>query len=128
MSQRTPVTRGVLMRVLQLTWAHCCSCVRMLVFWVGAEDWRFASARRRAHSPALAHWWAVSVRWSRQNLLQWCVNDYCLERGLEVLDTHLPFAALTFEGEEVELATEGHLAVRPNRLDVSNTHFLVTCF
>jgi hypothetical protein len=35
-------------------------------------DWdpRFKAARFAAHSPALGHSWEVSVRWSRQNLLE----------------------------------------------------------
>lgn len=74
LSQCTPVTRGVLMRVLQLASEHCCSCVSMLgreakgVFVLGVGP-RFASARFRAHSPALGHECAVSVLWSPQNFL-----------------------------------------------------------
>jgi hypothetical protein len=66
------VTRGVLMRVLQLGSAHCCSWVRMLGFAERGElllgPW-FRAARLRAHSPALGHSWEVSLRWSRQNFL-----------------------------------------------------------
>lgn len=32
----------------------------------GVASW--ALRRRAAHSPALEQWWAVSVRWSRQNV------------------------------------------------------------
>lgn len=73
LSQWTPVTSGVLISVLQLGSAHCCSWVRMFgfaergVLLVGP---RLAAARLRAHSPALGHSCAVSVRWSKQNFLE----------------------------------------------------------
>lgn len=72
--QWTPVTRGVSIKVLQLGSEHCCSCVRTVGLGEGFEaELRFCCSRfRRAHSPACVHECAVSVRWSRQNLLGDC--------------------------------------------------------
>jgi hypothetical protein len=72
LSQCTPVTRGVLISVLQAGSAHCCSWVKMFGFAERGTlllgPW-LAAARLRAHSPALGHSCVVSDRWSRQNLL-----------------------------------------------------------
>ena len=58
------------MSVLQDGEEHCDSWIRMLGFGVeGVEDAEAFWRRSRAHSPALAHAWAVSVRWSRQKVL-----------------------------------------------------------
>ena len=39
-----------------------------------------------------------------------------------VVEAELPFAAFAFEGQEVELAAEGHLAVGADGVDVGCGH------
>lgn len=97
------MTRGVLISVLQLGSVHCCSWVKMLGFAERGTllfgPW-LAAARLRAHSPALGQSCVVSLRWSRQNLLERMSVRLCLD----VQDCEkraLPFTALTFEGKEV---------------------------
>lgn len=51
----------------------------------------------------------------------WTVRDITV-----VGNTHLPFAALTFEGEEVQLPAEWHLAVRADGLYIAYGHLAVT--
>ena len=41
--------------------------------------------------------------------------------------TDLPFAALAFERQEVQLVAKRHLAVGPNRFDVCCRHGAVAC-
>lgn len=59
---------------------------------------RFRSALARAHAPALEHVWAVSDRWSRQNLL----DDESVWRVAMIMgDSYTPFATFTLEREKV---------------------------
>lgn len=97
------MTRGVLINVLQLGSAHCCSWVKILGFAERGTllfgPW-LAAARLRAHSPALGQSCVVSIRWSRQNLLDGVLVRLCF-KVQDCEKRALPFTALTFEGEEV---------------------------
>ena len=122
-----PGTREVLIRVLHDGSEHCCSWVRMLGLGRKGVDVEvlFACVLLRAHSPALGQLCALSVRWSRQyfllNVLA-CASFGCL------WNTLTPFATLTLERQEVQLPTEGHLAVGSDRFDVSDRHFGIARF
>lgn len=71
----------------------------------------FACAFLRAHSPALGHACADSVRWSPQYEL---VSGQSEVSIAGTVDTYTPFARFTFEWKKVQLATVFGLAVSPN--------------